>query len=93
MADDRGKVCGIVFCQRVDGGRDKGDIFRRFQNFYKTLVVNGLVEEIDQIDRVLDVYKRQTLYIKSGVPSPGQHSETILSYLNSHGMTDLSSRS
>lgn len=22
------------------------------QNFYKTLVVNGLVEEIDQIDRV-----------------------------------------
>lgn len=48
MADDRGKVCGIVFCQRVDGGRDKGDIFRRFQNFYKTLVVNGLVEEIDQ---------------------------------------------
>ena len=23
------------------------------RNFYKTLVVNGLVEEIDQIDRVL----------------------------------------
>ena len=33
------------------------------------------------------------LYIKSGVPSPGQHSETILSYLNSHKMTDLSSQS
>ena len=53
MADDRGKVCGTIFCQCVDRGRDEGDIFRRFQNFYKTLVVNGLIEEIDQIDGVL----------------------------------------
>ena len=53
MTDDRVKVCGTTFCQWVDRGRDEGDIFRRFQNFYKTLVVNGLVEEIDKIDRVL----------------------------------------
>ena len=60
MADDRGKVCGIIFCQRVDGGRDKGDIFRRFQNFYKTLVVNGLVEEIDRSIEFLFMRSKRT---------------------------------
>ena len=53
MADDRGKVCGTTFCQRVDRGRDEGDIFRRFQNFYKTLVIDELVKKIDQVDGVL----------------------------------------
>ena len=53
MADDRGKVCGTTFCQWVDGGRDEGDIFRRFQNLYETLVIDELVKKIDQVDGVL----------------------------------------
>ena len=41
------------FFASVDGGRDKGRYFPALPELYKTFVVNGLVEEIDQIDRVL----------------------------------------